>query len=264
MSAHTESPTTLTLPESTRLPSRQIADCEWRIRTFLERDAYAAYDAVCLDGASTGDRLTVRHRVAMNGAMRARSTTAGWAQFLDQPLVELGNVPSDLCLVRGGESEVELALRPLGDLVAKISSVHGISDMGASKMLFLLRPRIVAISDSYVRAALGLRESPLPSPSSPRRTSFARERFLDVSRAMRAVGRANDVALSRLGGYVAGLGSVTVAAETQESVARVRGQSIRVELSAVRILDILLWTEVAIRGPRPDRLWSAWAAAETI
>lgn len=60
-------------------PSRTIRDCKWRIRTFVERDAYVRYDfAGQLLAKKT---LTRNHVYLMNSAMGARSHVGAWTLF---------------------------------------------------------------------------------------------------------------------------------------------------------------------------------------
>ena len=40
------------------------------------------------------------------------------------------------------------------------------------------------------------------------------------------------------------------------------GRSVPINLTKVRILDILLWTEVAVHGATPHQAWSLWYQAE--
>ena len=143
----------ITLPSNTRHVRRAISDCEWKLLTFLQRDAFAPYDYEQALKPPQDDRLQVRHRVAMNAAMRARSSSAAWDQFLDCPLPELASVPRDLCLIRGVDKDVEPAIRAAAMAVSRIGAVRGLTDMAASKMLYLLRPKFIAIHDSCGRSA---------------------------------------------------------------------------------------------------------------
>lgn len=248
----------LVLPESSHCPTRTITDCEWKLKTFLERDAYAPYDVAHAQKPPAGDRLEARHRIAINDAMRARSSIKAWEPFLEHPIPELSQVSRNLCLVHGDATEVEVASAAVAEVVARIGSVRGLTDMAATKMLYLLRPCFVAISDSYVRAGLGLHDGTPPGPG-PSRAAFVRDRFIRVLKAMRALGQANVSALRHLEAYVADLDTVKIADDCQESTRRWRGCILPARLSPVRILDILLWTDGAIRGPVPDPKWRIWA-----
>lgn len=117
-------------------------------------------------------------------------------------------------LVDSPDGEVENAL---GYLRAAVESlcVPWISDMGATKILYLKRPKLVAISDSYIRQRLDVRLSPGP------------ERAIAVARAVRSVGLRNAGALMQL---KAVSDSITDPA---------------VPLSKARIVDILIWVEEA-------------------
>jgi hypothetical protein len=247
----------IVLPKGTFHVNPVIKDCEWKLRTFLERDAYAPYDYEHTVRWPGDDRLEARHRIAMNAAMRARSSTAAWDAFLDQPIPELSKVPKTLCLVRGDEQKVRRGIEAIGGVVARFGAVRGLTDMAATKMLYLLRPRFVAISDSYVRTCLGMPETNAPGPG-PWRASFVQGRVMDVMRGMRALAQANDEALRQLEAFAAGLSPVRIADDTQLTTKRYRGREIPVVVSPVRILDILLWADGAIFGRTPDPMWAAW------
>lgn len=237
---------------------RKITDCAWRVRTFLERDAYAAYDVAVAYRPSDTDQLQDGHRVAMNNAMRARSPVTAWELFLNVPIPELASVPRNLCLVHGPETEVGRAVELVAEVVGRMGAVERLTDMAATKMLYLLRPRFVAISDSYVRSALGIWND-APPKAGPARAAFVKQRFTAVMRAVRKLGKANEATLKCLEEFVAALGSVTVANDCQDSALRWRGvQLSTAELSPLRILDILLWTDAATRA---DPKWIAWAAS---
>lgn len=257
-------PSTVLTPDhdALELPNgRKITNCAWRVRTFLERDAYAAYDVAVAYRPGSTDQLEERHRVAMNNAMRARSSVAAWEPFLNKPIPELADVPRELCLIHGPQTEVDLAIELVAEVVARIGAVDRLTDMAATKMLYLLRPRFVAISDSYVRSALGVWDGTPPRAGSTR-AAFVRQRFTAVMRAVRALGDANRVTLKRLEAFVAGLGSVTIADDCQDSAHRWRGTRLSTaDLSPLRILDILLWTDGATRI---DPKWVSWAASRDV
>ena len=66
------------LPATTRLGRRVLGDCRWKIKTFVERDAYADYDYGGGFANPSSDVITEAHVHAMNCAMRARSSNAAW------------------------------------------------------------------------------------------------------------------------------------------------------------------------------------------
>lgn len=107
--------------------------------------------------------------------------------------------------------------------------------MAASKMLFLKRPRLTAISDSYVRAAFCI-----PDPKTqeyPWKAQYCAERALRVSDMARSIGLANIKLLECL---------------QREMVPTI--------ISKVRLIDILIWVDEAIRAKHP--MWSSAAKAK--
>ena len=241
---------------SLSLPAgRLIPHCKWRLRTFVERDAYADYDYAATRFAAAADVITRDHVTAMNSAMFARSPRAAWNQFVGQPLPELRAIPTTLDLIDGSDEAVAVGLATLGRLVEVISAHKWLTDMAASKVLFLKRPRFVGVSDSYVRECLGIDERRLGErPETP---AFYSARMIAVQRGLRELGKRNQAVLTELKAYVDGVVSVV------PTVGRFKGQQIPVHLSKVRILDILLWTEVAIHGATPHPRWGPWYRTET-
>jgi len=112
--------------------------------------------------------------------------------------------------------------------------------MAVSKVLHLLRPRFIPIADSYVRECLGVWGA---TPSG---------RMSAVQRAVHRIGNENQSALHALDGYARSLGSATIARGPY------RGRAIPVVLSNVRILDIIMWADVAIHGRQPHPDWKQW------
>lgn len=228
------------LPERGRYGARVISQCLWRLRTFVERDAYVEYDWIAGASRSNGDQIEERHIAALNSVMRARSSRAAWAGFLGRPLPEFRQISADLDLVTASDEELQPALDALSQLVERITRVPRITEMAASKVLHLLRPRFVAIADAYIRDALGIwRDTPAST-------------MLGVQRAVRQLATENRSALE----------SLFRAAEEFAPVVPDRGpcagHAVPVRLSRVRILDILIWSEVALYGATPHRMWSRW------
>ncbi|HLJ53654.1 MAG TPA: DUF6308 family protein, partial [Chthonomonadaceae bacterium] len=105
----------------------------------------------------------------------------------------------------------------------QMAGVPWITDMAASKMLHLKRPLLVAISDSYVRDALGNVE---PDPRRfPWKAPYCAERALLVTDAVRHVGLRNRDLIDSL--HI----------ETAEHC-----------ISRVRLIDILIWVDGALRN----------------
>lgn len=239
--------TQLQLPPETR-HSRTVVDrCEWRIRWFVEHDAYVMYDYWITTREVPPDVVTRDHLIAINNAMRARARVEPWERFLERAVPELNAIAPDLDLMSSPDREVELGLSALRAVCARITSISFITDMAFSKVFHLLRPGFVPISDTYVRLCLGVPESePVPGAD---RGSFYAARLERVARTLRQFGRANPEALERLKDFADTLPSV------RPESGPFRGQQIPVRLSRVRLLDMLLWTEVAIYGLSPHAAW---------
>lgn len=220
------------LPASTRHSRRAVAEAEWRLRTFVERDAYVNYDYWIRTRSTPPDTITRDHLYAINNAMRARSPLSAWDGLLGQRLPELAAIPGDLDLMTDSPERVEVGLRALADLVRRLTERKGLTDMAVSKVLFLMRPRFIAISDSYVRTCLGLLDSRIAEP--PFSPMFCTIRMDRVQRAKRALGQTNAEVLDQFQSYANLLPPVVPLAGL------LRGTEIPVELSRLRILDILL------------------------
>ena len=207
----------LVLPRTGRV----ITDCESKVRHFCLHDAYPKYDVVGREYAGSPNTLHPDLLTAMNRAMMARSSRKGWAPLLGVELPELAAIPVEADLVEAGAGEYAALRELLRAYYARVSDQKGLTDMAGSKMLFLKRPRLAAISDSYVREALGVDEPRYAEH--PWKAPWCAERALRVSDAAREVGLANHDLLS------------TVQQATAEFA-----------LSMCRIIDILVWAEMAI------------------
>lgn len=239
-----------------RLPAAEgsdpilINDLFTKVKHFVDCDAYVAFDQWITTRSLRPDSITWDHVYAINSAMRARSPRAGWEPFVDTPLQELAAIPEDLDLIDGPETEVLGALNELEQITRRVAAAKGLTDMAISKVLCLIRPRFVAISDSYVRRALGIREIAV---AGPQKSDLAAQRLREVHEAMRMVGIVNNAALTALGAQIGN--ELTQARPTIGSFA---GRTFPVSLSKVRILDILLWSHVAIHGDTPHVHWRNW------
>lgn len=235
----------ITLPETPAGKLRVIGDCQWRLKRFAERDAYGPYDYFGSYSHEPTDVIQEHHIYAINNAMRARSSRTAWAKLIDKPLPELSSIPYDLDLIDSPTQDVNRALASLRKLVDRMAAVPGIKEMAASKILYLLRPNFIAIADGYVRDCLGIR-----------RSEDAAYTMIQVQEAIRELGSRNRESLAELQRFANSLPPVT------GRLKPVVGQSIPVRLSKVRILDILIWTEMAIHGSTPHPEWSRWYADE--
>ena len=120
------------------------------------------------------------------------------------------------------------ARQTVENLYRKLTSCKGIRDVAASKLSYLHRPRLIAISDSYVRELLNI-------PKTNKNWGRDRERFvgrgLAVLDAVRRCGSMYSDVLAQLASHASGLNYPDGA---------------KVDLSKARILDIYFWTEQAI------------------
>lgn len=128
-------------------------------------------------------------------------------------------------------------------------SQSGLTDVSVSKVLHLLRPRFVAISGSYVRRCLGIDESGSGS------TTDRVDTLMAVQRGIRGLAKANKEALDDLATYAGKLPPV------RPSNGKFAGQDIPVRLSKARILDIILWSDVAIHDEH-HQARSRWYSEE--
>jgi len=200
---------------------KQITDCLGKLQHFIKHDAYYAYDVVGYQFEHETDRLRLELRDAMNKAMLARSKREAWQPFLDIPLDELAAVPTQVDLIDSSNEEYIAAREALRSVYERLTNATWITDMAASKMLYLKRPKLVAISDSYTRAALGVKDPSWRGYSS--RGTYYAARGMAVLDAARAVGQTNKGFLTEL----------------QRQL-----DPLRVE--KVRIIDILVWADMAI------------------
>jgi hypothetical protein len=237
------------LMSETGLGYREIADCKWKIRTFVERDAYGDYDYRSGYLQSPTDLITLDQVHAMNRVMLARSSIAAWQKFIAQPLEELRAIYPDLDLCDSPEAEVRAGNKALEQLGRRLMSARGIAEVASTYVLHLLRPRFVSLCSPYIRRCLNVRPSSTESAEDRWQTVFA------VQRGMRTLAKANKDALDELSDYVASMTMVT------PTLGTFIGQSIPVKLTKVRILDIVLWTELAIHFENHPG-WSRWYAHE--
>jgi hypothetical protein len=241
----------MTEPEI-RLPSRTahrnslIRDCKWKLQTFVERDAYVNYDYAASFVRPHCDQICKYHVEAINKAMLARSRYKSWEQFLNSPVPELSAMPYSLELLDSANEQLRPALESLYNLVKRIAATPGITEMAASKVLYLLRPNFVAIADKYVRTCLGIRGS---EPA---------ERMIAVQHGIRELASTNRDALDELVLFAKSLGPISPRSGL------LKGQSVPVVLTRIRILDILLWSDFAIHGPQPHPKWRQWYLEEVL
>ncbi len=229
-------------------PGLIVDRCEWRISTFVARDAYIGYDFAGAPDDPATTTITERQVRAVNSVMRARMPTAPWGPLLGEALSELRLIPPELDLIDSDETSVGDGINVLTHFAMRLTEAKGLRDMGVSKVLHLVRPRFVAISDSYVRLFLGV-PAGLPAHQSMR----------EVQERVRALYLHNRTALDELHLFANSLPPV-------EGTGKLRVRTVPVRLSKLRILDILLWSKAAtFAGPTGDFLnknWGLWYTAE--
>jgi ssDNA-binding Zn-finger/Zn-ribbon topoisomerase 1 len=177
---------------------------------------------------------------AVNDAMKARTPPDAWRPFLDPNVIpNLPRVPKDLDLIDSHDVDYHAGRDSVRRVYEVLASRHYITDMAASKVCYLKRPSLIAISDSYVRRLL-LGPGACINPRDPARGAKYANRGVAVMDAIRRLGHLNADPLRQLSAYIHSL--------------KIDGRP--VSLSKARILDILLWVEVAIEEGHP--YWSRW------
>lgn len=237
------------LPRTTRLSRSVIGDCKWKLQTFVDRDAYVEYDYGGGYAQAPSDRISEHQVYVMHRMMKARSSNNSWRLFIDCSLPELQEIPRDLDLVDGEDSQVRAGYDPLSRLALRVMAQPRLTDVSFSKVVHLLRPRFVAISDDYVRRCLGI-----PDPESAS-TEERVNTLKAVQRGIRRLAKDNKAALDELADFAADLQPVRPKSGTFAS------QDVPVMLTKARILDIVLWTDVAIHDMNHEH-WTAWYAEE--
>ncbi|MBI2863377.1 MAG: hypothetical protein HYX94_02290 [Chloroflexi bacterium] len=239
-----------------KLPSgREIRYCKERLLRFVTWDAYKVYDywgGYCQMPTSM---VTERHVYATNVAMRARSSVNSWRVFTrdyTRDLAdELDDIPHELDLIDSGLSEIWKGNDALKKVVAEIVRHSGLTDMAASKVLHLLRPKFVAISDTYVRAMLGIPPVPIAS-TQPKQRLFSQQ-VAEVQHRMRSLRFGNSATIETL--YEWANSGITPLPAKSRQCKQDGIEAIPVILTKLRILDILLWTDVAIEV---NPAWKTW------
>jgi hypothetical protein len=213
-----------------------LSRCEDKLRDFCLHDAYRAYDRI----ATVDDIATMRQFNAVNDAMKARTPLNAWRPFLAPNVIpNLPRVPKDLDLIDSHDRDYHAGRDSVRRVYEVLAGRHYITDMAASKVCYLKRPSLIAISDSYVRRLLLGPDRPI-DPRDPARGAEYANRGVAVMDAIRRLGHLNADPLTLLSAYVRGL--------------KIDGRP--VSLSKARILDILLWVEVAIE--EGHFYWSRW------
>ncbi len=213
-----------------------LSRCEDKLRDFCLHDAYRAYDRV----AAVNDIVTMQQFNAVNDAMKARTPLNAWKPFLTPNVIpHLPQVPKNLDLIDSPDMDYHAGRENVRRVYEVLASRQYITDMAASKICYLKRPSLIAISDSYVRRLLLGPDQPIDPQDAARGAKYA-DRGIAVMDAIRHLGHLNADPLRQLWTYVHNL--------------KVDGQP--VSLSKARILDILIWVEMAIK--EGHFYWSRW------
>jgi hypothetical protein len=176
----------------------------------------------------------------VNEAMMARVKFDDWRRFMSPNLVpHLDEVPKDVDLIDSSNGDYATAREAVRRMYEVLCSNVAITDMAASKICFLKRPRLIPISDTYVRKFLLGPDGPI-MPADPSRGEKYADRGLKVMDAIRSIGHLNSETLQTLHDYACALD--------------VFGE--RAWFSKARIVDIVLWTEMAVENKHG--LWTAW------
>lgn len=202
-----------------------ITDCLPKLRSFCENDAPKSYDCRIREFDDVPDAIQDDCVTAANTGMLARTPLSAWKRFLNGSLLELAQVPTDVDLIQSPEGRYQAARESLRMCYAQLTTQKGITDMAATKVLYLKRPNLVAISDSYVRDALMIRDP--DSKRFPKRGDWHAARGVAVADAVRFVGQNNQDLIRDL----------------QESLLADNGAW---RLSYCRIIDALIWIDMAI------------------
>ncbi|MDE2993140.1 MAG: DUF6308 family protein [Chloroflexota bacterium] len=234
---------TIRLPRQTHRLIQDIDRCKRLIRHYIRHDAYVEYDWLGSPDAGDHDTLTRRQFWAIDGRMHAwvgpRSTQARDAFcrcWYDRPLPEIRDIPPDLDLVDGYDTEVQRGIDAVSELVSQMAGMDGVGDVAATKALHLLRPRFIAISDSRVRPLLGIDETQLGGTTDG---EWYAARAEAVQRAIRALAQGNAAALDELHAYANEIAPEIATGLLGERVAASKPP---VKLSKARVLDIVVWS----------------------
>ena len=194
-----------------------LTRCEERLLVFCALDAYGSYDVSGIElGRQKPNRILREQIRLMNDSMRARSPYAVWAEsgLLEAELRELAELPTDADLVDMADEEwagVKVSLKATYERVMR----PRLGAAAATKILYLHRPRLIAITDAEVAEFFECQTLP------------------PVDRAMAVAEHVREMA------RFAGNDSALTAIQQYLSSRTVGGRPIAV--SKVRILDALIW-----------------------
>ena len=232
---------TIRLSRQTHRLIQDIDRCKRLIRHYIKHDAYVEYDWLGSPDAGDHDTLTRRQFWAIDGRMHANAPEAFCKHWCDRTLPELRDIPLDLDLVDSTDSEeVEHGIDAIRKLVSQMAKMYKVRDVAPTKVLHLLRPRFVAISDNRVRPLLCIPNTDSPGPSTgPAKGKWYADRGVDVHRKIRALAQRSRDALNELHAYANKIAPEIATGLLGERVAASKPP---VKLSKARVLDIVLWS----------------------
>jgi hypothetical protein len=208
-----------------------LTRCEDRMLVFCALDAYGSYDMLGIELGRQHPNRVLREQVKlMNDSMRARSPYDAWeaSGLLSDEVPGLAALPPDADLAEMPDEEWHHTKAQLKAAYERVMRPQ-IGAAAATKILYLHRPRLVAITDAEVAEF------------------FACQRLPPVDRALAVAEGIRE--LARFNGNRAALDSI------QEHLASrtVGGKPIAV--SKARILDALVWMK---QRKAYERLWEAY------
>jgi hypothetical protein len=208
--------------ETMALPAQKMA-------AYCAINAYIEYDVK--GRPDDPNIITERQIAAMNRAMMTRSPLKAWreANLLNISLPELAVVPNDWDLIEMSDDEWESTLPILKALYKRVLPRVGINTVPGTKVLHLMRPRLVAICDNLVMNYLGITDA------DPVKKALA------VADAIRMIGRAGE-----------NQQTLTDIQEYLRLLSFIQSDSVP---SKCRIVDALLWMNADVNGKRYERLW---------
>ena len=211
-----------------------IKDCEQKMAAFCTMDpSYIEYD---VDGRLHNPNNITAHQVdAMNRALQTRSPVKVWENhgLLVESLEELKAIDTDWDLIAMSDEEWDTNVKgKLAKLYQRVMRAN-IGASSGTKVLHLMRPRLVAIADSVVVNYLGVP------------TQHHVECALILAGEVRRIGRDED--------------NASTLAKVRQHLIKASVIESNVVPSACRIIDALLWMRAnGLKRPEKagyHRLW---------
>jgi len=213
--------------------SETLRDCEKKMAAFCAVDpSYIEYNVK--GRPCEPDTIGPEQVGAMNRSMQTRSSSRAWQSLLGTPLCELAGIAADLDLIGMSDDQWDEEVRgKLECLYNLVLRRPGVGAASGTKVLHLMRPRLIAIADSVVVGYLSIAAADKVSTA------------LATAAAIRQIGRTegNGATLSAVQEYLRTAGVIEA----------------DVVPSACRIIDALLWMRAnGLKRPEQagyHRLW---------